>query len=115
MLDAQQIKAMDGADKLALFSAFMGQAFPGATNGQVADALGYSRRQIQEWRAKPEMIPGIVLLYLQELVNRTDAEAPRRALEAAIEAAAQLADRLRDLAREMRPQEQLTKADETAV
>ena len=115
MLEAQTIKAMDGAEKLALFSAFMGQAFPGATNAHVADALGYSLRQVQEWRAKPKMIPVIVLLYLQELVNRTDAEGPRRALEAVAEGMEDLAGRLAHLAREMKPQEQLRAASETAV
>lgn len=114
MLDAQTIKAMDGAEKLALFVAFAGHVYPGATNAQVADALGYSRRQIQEWRAKPDMIPAIVLLYLQELVNRTDADRPLRAFEAVAEGMEQLAGRLAHLAREMRPQEQLAPCNETA-
>lgn len=72
MLDAQAIKAMDGAAKLRALDEFAAIAYPGISNTALAEALGYSRRQIQKWRLVPDTIPHMVLLYLQELAKGGD-------------------------------------------
>lgn len=86
MLDAQAIKNMDGVEKLRALDEFVSVAFPGITNTALGEVvLGYSRRQIQKWRAEPDKIPAVVLLYLQELARPGDdgAAAKRAMLEAA--------------------------------
>ena len=104
MLDATQIKEMDGAAKLALLLDLSERTMPGATVQAQADRLGITKRTFQNWKSAPDTLPAMALMLLEAWAEQTDATGQQRALGGVAEAMEQLAGRLGDLAREMKPQ-----------
>lgn len=104
MLDATQIKDMDGAQKLALLLDLSQRTMAGATVQAQADRLGVSLRTLQNWKAVPDSIPPMALMLLEAWAEQKDATGAQRALGGVAETMEQLAGRLGDLAREMKPQ-----------
>lgn len=66
MLTAEKIEAKTPEERLELLDTFARLSFGDMPQGQMAERMGYTRRSWANWRAKPETIPAVVLLLLQE-------------------------------------------------
>lgn len=74
MRDAAQIHAMTGEAKLDAYNALCERVMPGMTIEARAAHMGYTRRSATAWRADPDKMPAIVLMYLQAWADRLDME-----------------------------------------
>ena len=66
MLTAEKIEAKTPEERLELLDTFARLSFGDMPQGQMAERMGYTRRSWANWRSKPETIPAVVLLLLQE-------------------------------------------------
>ena len=66
MLTAEKIEAKTPEERLELLDSFARLSFGDMPQGQMAERMGYTRRSWANWRSKPETIPAVVLLLLQE-------------------------------------------------